>query len=169
MTKWTSRTNPTFSMFGHLGNASQIRVVGFAVRLSNTRSQIPLFRPSGESACRRSFHGAQHPQHGIHKVRNVGMSESEAANSAERPLVHSRIARLWLKELPYIIVLVLTILGVAYTSISHQPLVGYWEFLSSGDGSCLHRHGMASCCKARKLDFGWFGRKRSTGRRFWSR
>jgi hypothetical protein len=62
------------------------------------------------------------------------MSESEVAKSAERPLVHSRIARLWLKELPYIIVLVLTILGVAYTSISHQPLVGYWEFLALAMG-----------------------------------
>ena len=62
------------------------------------------------------------------------MSESEVAKSAERPLVHSAIARLWLKELPYIIVLVLTILGVAYTSISHQPLVGYWEFLALAMG-----------------------------------
>ena len=62
------------------------------------------------------------------------MSELEVAKSAERPLVHSRIARIWLKELPYIIVLVLTILGVAYTSISHQPLVGYWEFLALAMG-----------------------------------
>ena len=33
------------------------------------------------------------------------------------------------RRLPYIAVLVLAILGVAYTNISHQPLVGYWEFL----------------------------------------
>lgn len=58
------------------------------------------------------------------------MSEVEAAENAERPLTQSRMARLWLKELPYIIVLGLTLLGVAYTSISHQPLIGYWEFLT---------------------------------------
>ena len=34
------------------------------------------------------------------------------------------------RQLPYIVVLVLAISGVAYTNISHQPLVGYWEFLT---------------------------------------
>jgi len=34
-----------------------------------------------------------------------------------------------LRQLPYIAVLVLAIAGVAYTNISNQPLVGYWEFL----------------------------------------
>src|SRR5208283_2695627 len=62
------------------------------------------------------------------------MSEPEAAKQAEHPLVHSRMARLWLRELPYIIVLVLTLLGVAYTSISHQPLIGFWEFLTLAMG-----------------------------------
>jgi len=62
------------------------------------------------------------------------MSEPEAAKHAEHPLVHSRMARLWLRELPYIIVLVLTLLGVAYTSISHQPLIGFWEFLTLAMG-----------------------------------
>jgi len=33
------------------------------------------------------------------------------------------------RQLPYIAVLVLAISGVAYTNISNQPLVGYWEFL----------------------------------------
>src|SRR5215469_9228456 len=36
---------------------------------------------------------------------------------------------LW-RQLPYIIVLVLAIVGVAYTNVSHQPLAGYWEFLA---------------------------------------
>jgi hypothetical protein len=34
------------------------------------------------------------------------------------------------QQLPYIIALVLAIAGVAYTNVSHQPLVGYWEFLA---------------------------------------
>jgi hypothetical protein len=36
----------------------------------------------------------------------------------------------WLRELPYIVVLVLTVFGVAYASFSRQPMVGYWEFLA---------------------------------------
>ena len=36
----------------------------------------------------------------------------------------------WLRELPYIVVLALTLFGVAYASFSHQPMVGYWEFLA---------------------------------------
>ncbi len=74
------------------------------------------------------------------------MTEPEAAIHTERPLAHSKVARFWLKELPYIVVLALTILGVAYTSISHQPLVGYWEFLALAMGvvcigtGWLHAH-----------------------------
>ena len=75
------------------------------------------------------------------------MSEPEAAKHADILWSIRAWARLWLRELPYIIVLVLTLLGVAYTSISHQPLIGFWEFLNSGDGSCLHRHGMALYAK----------------------
>ena len=49
-------------------------------------------------------------------------------------MAHSRVARFWLRELPYIAVLTVTILGVAYTSVSHQPLIGYWEFLAVATG-----------------------------------
>jgi hypothetical protein len=36
----------------------------------------------------------------------------------------------WLSELPYGVVLVLTLVGVAYTSITKRPTIGYWEFLA---------------------------------------
>jgi len=36
----------------------------------------------------------------------------------------------WVKELPFSIVLILTIVGVAYTSFSKQPITGYWELLA---------------------------------------
>jgi hypothetical protein len=36
----------------------------------------------------------------------------------------------WLRELPYVVVLVLTLCGVAYASFSRQPMVGYWEFMA---------------------------------------
>ena len=37
---------------------------------------------------------------------------------------------LWLRELPFIVVLLLTVGGVAYTSFSRQPIVVYWEILA---------------------------------------
>jgi len=39
-------------------------------------------------------------------------------------------ASLWLKELPFVLVLVLTIVGVAYMSFSRQPMFLYWEILA---------------------------------------
>jgi hypothetical protein len=38
------------------------------------------------------------------------------------------------RQLPYVIVLGLAIVGVAYTNMAHQPLVGYWEFLALATG-----------------------------------
>ncbi len=36
----------------------------------------------------------------------------------------------WIRELPFTVVLILTIAGVAYTSFSKKPIVGYWEVLA---------------------------------------
>lgn len=36
----------------------------------------------------------------------------------------------WIRELPFTLVLILTIAGVAYTSFSKKPIVGYWEVLA---------------------------------------
>ncbi len=36
----------------------------------------------------------------------------------------------WLEELPFTLVLLLTIVGVAYTSVSKHPIVVYWEVLA---------------------------------------
>src|SRR5258708_31589076 len=35
-----------------------------------------------------------------------------------------------LRELPYVVVLILTLVGVAYASFARQSMVGYWEFLA---------------------------------------
>jgi hypothetical protein len=35
----------------------------------------------------------------------------------------------WIRELPFSLVLILTLLGVAYTSLLKQPIMGYWELL----------------------------------------
>jgi len=36
----------------------------------------------------------------------------------------------WIRELPFSLVLILTTVGVAYTSFSKQPITGYWELLA---------------------------------------
>ncbi len=36
----------------------------------------------------------------------------------------------WIRELPFSLVLILTMVGVAYTSFSKQPITGYWEILT---------------------------------------
>jgi hypothetical protein len=53
---------------------------------------------------------------------------SHAASTAEPR--HPFRGSLWLRELPYIVVLALTLFGVAYASFSRQSMVGYWEFLA---------------------------------------
>ena len=53
---------------------------------------------------------------------------------AAAPSNHSRTANFLWRQLPYAVALVLAIAGVAYTNISHQPLLGYWEFLAVAVG-----------------------------------
>ena len=36
----------------------------------------------------------------------------------------------WIRELPFTIVLILTIAGVAYTTFAKQPIATYWEILA---------------------------------------
>ncbi|MET3968223.1 MULTISPECIES: hypothetical protein [unclassified Bradyrhizobium] len=61
----------------------------------------------------------------IRAERNNGMEPSPA---------HTRMTHFLWQQLPYIIALVLAVAGVAYTNASHQPLVGYWEFLALAIG-----------------------------------
>lgn len=63
------------------------------------------------------------------------MSESHYAGGAEEESGLSRRSRFLLRKLPFLIVLALTLVGVAYTSMVHQPLVGYWEFVALVTGA----------------------------------
>ena len=56
----------------------------------------------------------------------VPNDESVARAAPERSLPG---VRSWLKELPYGVVLVLTLIGVGYTSFTKRPTTVYWEFL----------------------------------------
>jgi hypothetical protein len=64
------------------------------------------------------------------------MSGTETGSQAPQPPSSSAAPRatrrlsFWIKELPFALVLILTTLGVAYTSLTRQPLVGFWELLA---------------------------------------
>jgi hypothetical protein len=62
------------------------------------------------------------------------MTESRAAQDMATPATPARKANLLRRKLPYLVVLALAVLGVAYTSIARQPLYGYWEFLALAIG-----------------------------------
>jgi hypothetical protein len=49
---------------------------------------------------------------------------------ALEPIHHSPKEALLLRTLPYLIVLGLTVFGVAYTSVAQQPLDLFWEFVA---------------------------------------
>jgi hypothetical protein len=46
------------------------------------------------------------------------------------PYHHLLRVSFWIRELPFALVLILTTIGVAYTSFSKQPITGYWEILA---------------------------------------
>ena len=60
------------------------------------------------------------------------MSEPRYARISTEPA--ERRSRFLQRKVPYIVVLLLTLFGVAYTSMAHQPLVGYWESLAVATG-----------------------------------
>jgi hypothetical protein len=59
-------------------------------------------------------------------------ADSQDARSGDPQIaVHnSPRTSFWLRELPFSLVLILTLLGVAYTSFLKEPITGYWELLA---------------------------------------
>jgi hypothetical protein len=62
------------------------------------------------------------------------MSESRTIPTAADAAEDSRRAGFLQRKLPFLVLLVLAIVGVAYNNISRAPLVGYWEFLALATG-----------------------------------
>lgn len=60
--------------------------------------------------------------------------EAEHIAGTITPSTPSGMTRFFWQQLPYVVALVLAVAGVAYTNASHQPLVGYWEFLALAIG-----------------------------------
>jgi hypothetical protein len=79
------------------------------------------------------WHRAPPPEpSGFISSRNGGIAMSQSTKRDEGTdsfdLPHGR--GFWVNELPYIIVLALTLGGVGYSSMVRQPLIGYWEFMA---------------------------------------
>jgi hypothetical protein len=62
------------------------------------------------------------------------LSESQTTQVAADAVDESRKTGFLQRKLPFVVLVVLAIVGVAYTNISQQPLVGYWEFLALATG-----------------------------------
>ena len=60
--------------------------------------------------------------------------DTQQAENGETAPARSGMTHFAWQQLPYLVALVLAIAGVAYTNVSHQPLVGYWEFLALAIG-----------------------------------
>ncbi|ADP69479.1 hypothetical protein Rvan_0189 [Rhodomicrobium vannielii ATCC 17100] len=58
------------------------------------------------------------------------MAESDVETRAHAEAAEQRSSHVLYKAIPQVVVLVLTLIGVAYTSMTRQALVGYWEFLA---------------------------------------
>jgi hypothetical protein len=57
------------------------------------------------------------------------MSDSELAGDLEGGAPSPKTS-FWLRELPYLVVLGLTLIGVGLTTVSRAPPTGYWEFMA---------------------------------------
>jgi hypothetical protein len=68
-------------------------------------------------------------------MAGLSMNEPKMTPDTADLAVHSRKASFLRRQLPYIAVLTLAILGVAYTNMSHQPISGFWEFMAIAIGA----------------------------------
>src|SRR5579862_5075466 len=64
----------------------------------------------------------EHPEHSVPSV-----APSEPHAGVPHKFFHLNF---WIRELPFSLVLILTLIGVAYTTVSKQPITGYWEILA---------------------------------------
>jgi hypothetical protein len=65
---------------------------------------------------------------------SIGLTRPESEEGGTAIAGHSNWGSSLRRQLPYILFLGLAIVGVAYTNMAHQPLVGYWEFLALATG-----------------------------------
>jgi hypothetical protein len=67
--------------------------------------------------------------------KSVGRTESNFEEGEAVIADRSDLGSFLRRQLPYVLLLGFAIVGVAYTNMAHQPLVGYWEFLAFATGA----------------------------------
>src|ERR1700676_2443488 len=107
-----------------------------------------MARPAGGAAGRRALAG--HAPNGQAQGRRLRLAKARGGMDVSEPPPdtpsgipqpdvhvppqpqprHLPHGSFLLRELPYVVVLILTLVGVAYASFSRQSMVGYWEFLA---------------------------------------
>ena len=63
-------------------------------------------------------------------MRIPGATSSNSPSTSITMAEPSALPRVMRRHLPYAAALILTLIGVAYTSYSKRPIVGYWELLT---------------------------------------
>lgn len=61
-------------------------------------------------------------------MQNLDQAGEQAGDFEPAPT--HRAASFWLREVPYLVILVLTTCGVGYVSLTRQPIALYWQFLA---------------------------------------
>lgn len=88
-----------------------------------------LHRPVGSGRCPAG--AAQQDKRGDGQRSNgPSMSDLDVPSAQSASDDSTRGGSFLRSQLPFLAILALAIVGVAYTNISHRPLVGYWEFLA---------------------------------------
>jgi len=63
-------------------------------------------------------------------MSRMGADSNARSGDPQTALRNGPHLSFWIRELPFSLVLILTLLGVAYTSFLKQPIMGYWELLA---------------------------------------
>jgi hypothetical protein len=61
---------------------------------------------------------------------HIGQAAAPEVATGAAPAAPAPRASILLREMPYVLVLALTLIGVAYMSFSKQAIVGFWELLA---------------------------------------
>jgi hypothetical protein len=63
-------------------------------------------------------------------MSSIEADPRDGRSSPQTVVSSGRHVSFWIRELPFSLVLILTLLGVAYSSLLRQPIMGYWELLA---------------------------------------
>src|SRR5262249_15482860 len=108
------------------GEASMGGLQGTCADINNMHGVLQSLSFAVSSRLLCVSHGSSAPADGKHEWTRIDRRGGDyGMNSTGHSHFH-----FWLRELPYGVVWVLTIFGIAYTSFARRALIDYWEFLA---------------------------------------